>query len=243
MRLLIVDDEEVARASLAWVLAGMGAQVVHAEDGDEAWALLEGGLRVDLCCSDVMMPRMGGLELLRRLRAHPLLRDLPFVLVSVAADRATLDLAVASGADGYILKPFLAAQARCIVERVLCEHRAARREHFLVTRRRLGLSLEALEAQLRALGEAAQACASGGCSAPELGPLHLEAQRLGLWKAADLLERALRADTLPDHGALFVAEVPHLVADQLQAMRQLEPAPLEGGGGMAPALASGWAAA
>lgn len=238
MRLLIVDDEEVARASLGWVLAGMGAQVVHAQDGEEALALLEGGLRVDACCSDVMMPRMDGLELLRRLRAHPLLRDLPCVLVSVAADRATLDLAVASGADGYILKPFLAAQARCIVERVLCEHRAARREHFLVTHRRLGLPLQALEARLLALRDQAQACASGGCGADALRRLRAEAQRLGLWKAAAFLEQALDADAPPQLRALLAAEVPHLVADQLLAMQQLEPAPPGDADPEVPALAA-----
>lgn len=224
MRILIVDDEEAARAALGWALAGMGAQVVSAEDGEEALAMLDAGLRVDLCCSDVMMPRVDGLELLRRLRAHPLRRDLPCVLVSVAADRPTLDLAVASGASGYILKPFLAGQARCTVERVLCEHRAARREHFLVTHRRLGLPLEALEAQLRALREQARSCALGGCAADGLAGLRRDAQRLGLWKAAALLESALDAGTPPALRALFLAEVPHLAGDQLQAMQQLEPA-------------------
>src|SRR5688572_4297841 len=97
MKLLVADDDGVARLVLARTLEGLGAEVLQATDGEAAWALLAGGLRPALCCCDVHMPRLDGMGLLRRARRHPVLKDLPFVLVSSAADHGTLDDAVAAG--------------------------------------------------------------------------------------------------------------------------------------------------
>jgi len=220
MKLLVVDDDDVARQVLAHTLEGLGVEVVQATDGEQAWELLAGGLRPALCCCDVVMPRLDGLGLLRRARRHPVLKDLPFVLVSAAADHGTLDDAVAAGVTGYILKPFLAVQSRAVVEAALRQARSARSEHFLVTRRRLGIGLDVLEQRLNALLAAATTCVGPGQSC-DLRSLLAASQELGLWRCAALLQDALAAK--PDAVQLLLHEVVRLVEEQLADLGQLVP--------------------
>lgn len=224
MKILMVDDEEVARTALSGVLGTMG-EVMAVSGGEEALALLDAGLRPDVCCSDVRMPGMDGLELLRRVRARPAARDLPFVLVSVAAERATVDEAVAAGVAGYILKPFLAVQTRCTVERVVRDHRAGRGEHFLVTCRRLGLTLSRLEdllARLAAdLETVGKELAAGRGGVEGLWRLHEGTVALGMWNGSALLHEAMADDAAPAARIVAVREVRHLVEDQIAALNAL----------------------
>jgi CheY-like chemotaxis protein len=227
MKILIVDDEEVARTSLTGLLAPMG-EVTAVASGEEALARLEGGLRPDICCSDVLMPAgIDGLELMRRARAHPVWKDLPFVMISIAGDRAIVDAAVAGGAAGYILKPFLAVQTRCTVERLVRDHRAASSEHFLVTSRRLGMTLPALEARLAGFAADVDTVtaevAGGRAGVGDLRRLHAATVVFGMWKAAALLREAIEDDTAPAARVLALEEVRHLVEDQVHALDALAP--------------------
>lgn len=226
MKILIVDDDEVARLALSAVLAPCATEIVLAGDGEAAFALLEGGLRPAVCCCDVVMPRLDGLGLLRKVRAHPVWNDLPFILISAAADRATVESAIASGVAGYILKPFLAAQTRNTVERVIRTHNAARAEHFMVTRRRLGVPLEKLEALLEKLRSDAQACADAaeGDAPPvdSVQRLHSGCKLLGLWKAAQLLRDASAATVAAGVRQLALREAQMLIGGQLEELRVLE---------------------
>jgi len=207
VRILIVDDDPVARLTLPRILLDAASDVVEAEDGDHAWSLLQQGLRPAVCCSDVSMPRLDGIGLLQRAAADACLDDLPFVLVSSAAEQSTIQAAVAAGAQGYVLKPFLAAQTVGAVTLAAQKLRAARAEHFLVTRRRLGLGLAELEAQLCALRDALRGKATGDDAA--------QARHLGLWRCAQLAEGGEPRRR---------AEAAHLVQDQLRDMGQLAPA-------------------
>jgi two-component system chemotaxis response regulator CheY len=226
MKILIVDDEEVARTSLTGLLAPMG-EVLAVGSGEQALALLEGGLRPDICCSDILMPGIDGLELMRRARAHPVWKDLPFVLISVAAERDMVEAAVAAGAVGYILKPFLAVQTRCTVERVVRDHRARRSEHFLITSRRLGLTLPALEDLLARFAADVDTVATdlsaGRGGLADLRRLHASTVAFGMWKASALLREAIEADTGPAARVLALVEVRHLVEDQVDALTALAP--------------------
>src|SRR5436305_15021572 len=106
MKALVVDDDIVSRMALMDLLSVYGIfELIEAEDGEVAWALLEAGLRPVICFCDVRMPRMSGIGLLQRMKALPALSDVPFVLVSSASDRETVLQAVKLGAVGYILKP------------------------------------------------------------------------------------------------------------------------------------------
>ena len=98
-RVLIADDEVYIVDLLSILLEEEGFQVVRAYDGEQAWELAE-RLQPDLVISDVTMPRVGGLELLRRFRSDGPLRDTPVILMS----------AVARGIEGeraaFLPKPF-----------------------------------------------------------------------------------------------------------------------------------------
>lgn len=111
-RALVVDDNADMRAYLAQVLAGY-FDVVTARDGDEALAAALAA-PPDVIVSDVMMPGLDGLELVRAVRAQPRIQDVPVVLLSARADDDRLD-ALRLGADDYLLKPI---GARELVARV-----------------------------------------------------------------------------------------------------------------------------
>ncbi|QJD98795.1 response regulator [Massilia forsythiae] len=126
MQVLIIDDDVVSRMVLMHLVdtagsadgdcGGLGAagsvdfDVLEAEDGEQAWQLLQAGARPAMLFCDLRMPRLSGMELLARMRADARFAKLPFVLVSAAADSATMEQAMALGADGYIVKPFDSAR-------------------------------------------------------------------------------------------------------------------------------------
>jgi DNA-binding NtrC family response regulator len=117
-RILVVDDQDMIRDSLAATLAREGHEIVAATDGPAAVARL-GTTRFDLLISDLRMPRMTGLELLaeaRRLRP-----DMPVVLMTAFAAVNTAVEAMKLGAYDYIQKPFDGEEIKLLVDRTL-EH-------------------------------------------------------------------------------------------------------------------------
>ena len=119
MRILIAEDDQVLADGLMRTLRGTGAAVDHVASGTEADAALMTSTEFDLLILDLGLPRMHGLEVLKRLRARG--NSLP-VLILTAADSVEdrikgLDL----GADDYMPKPFalpeLEARVRALVRR------------------------------------------------------------------------------------------------------------------------------
>lgn len=107
MKVLVVDDDVVSRMMLMHMIDSAGTfDVLEAEDGEEAWRQLDAGTRPAMLFCDLRMPRLSGMELLARVKADERFAHLPFVLVSAAADGATMEQAIGLGADGYIVKPF-----------------------------------------------------------------------------------------------------------------------------------------
>ena len=111
MKVLVVDDDVVSRMVLMHLIDSSGKfDIVEAEDGADAWRQLQDGLRPAICFCDLRMPNMSGMELLRHVKGEAGLDGMPFVLVTSASDKATLQEATDAGAAGYIVKPFQAAQ-------------------------------------------------------------------------------------------------------------------------------------
>jgi len=107
-RILIVDDDEDVRVLLARALdkGGLDIEVASAVDGQDALEGIAAGVPHALI-TDVMMPRMNGLELCAAVRTAPATAHLPIIIVSAldgADDRAA---GLAAGADAYFTKPFL----------------------------------------------------------------------------------------------------------------------------------------
>ncbi len=102
-RVLLVDDERALRQALARHLRRDGHEVVEARSGEEALALLA-EQAVDVIVSDITMPDMGGVVLLRRVREHN--ADVPFLLMTGMPEIASAVEAVKYGAFEYLTKPF-----------------------------------------------------------------------------------------------------------------------------------------
>ena len=125
LRVLVVDDAEGIRTYLANLLELKGYEVDTAEDGRRALALLEGGANPDVVILDVMMPGLGGLETLERIRQFD--ANLPVVMLSVVGTASTIVEAMRLGAVDYLNKPFEEEDLELTLEQVL-EKKALERE-------------------------------------------------------------------------------------------------------------------
>lgn len=107
LQVLVVDDIPAIRRLLAQMLhqLGVASPIRQAADGLEAWELLQEHL-YDVVVCDINMPRMSGLELLKRLRGHPRYEHTPFLLITGEVAEEIVAAAVESEVDGYLLKPF-----------------------------------------------------------------------------------------------------------------------------------------
>lgn len=202
MRVLIVDDDVVSRMMLMHMIdgAGHGADVLEAEDGEEAWRQLEGGAGPAILFCDLRMPRLSGMELLARVKADARFAGLPVVLVSAAGDAATMEQALGLGAAGYIVKPFDGAKVAAHLARLAA---ATDEEGADAVLRRLGIDcarlllyLGGLQRQLAgAAPELEQALAEGQVEAvrARLARLAEGCRTLGLRAAATDLERLAAA--------------------------------------------------
>ena len=121
-RLLVVDDDAGQRQLLAGYLAPLGHEVLTAGSGAEAVAVLDRG-PVDLLISDVRMPGISGLALLRLARAR--LPQLPVILVSAYADVRDAVNAMRDGALNYLAKPIDLDELRALASAALGEAPAA----------------------------------------------------------------------------------------------------------------------
>jgi CheY-like chemotaxis protein len=124
-RILIAEDDRSSLMLLKLMLEGDGGfEVIATADGEEAWTALMDGSRFDACILDVMMPKTDGLELTRRIRAHPDMKRLPVILCTAQNDRSTVGQAAALSISDYIIKPY--ARDRILKQvRNICEGRAA----------------------------------------------------------------------------------------------------------------------
>ncbi|MSP60180.1 MAG: EAL domain-containing response regulator [Myxococcales bacterium] len=122
-RVLLADDDPLFLRTFVRSLTAAGHDVTAATNGREA-ALLLGGQPFDVVVSDISMPEMGGIELLRLVRARD--PDLPVVLITGAPAVETAVMAVEHGALRYLVKPFDAHTLDEAVTRALRGHRVAR---------------------------------------------------------------------------------------------------------------------
>jgi DNA-binding response OmpR family regulator len=115
-RILLVDDEQPIQTLLSFPLQRDGYEVVHASDGREALARFA-EQTFDLVVLDVMLPRMDGLEVCRRLRAKG--ERVPIIMLSAKSEEIDKVLGLELGADDYITKPFSMREFRSRVKAAL----------------------------------------------------------------------------------------------------------------------------
>ena len=122
-RILLVDDDHGILRATARILGAAGHEVTSTTNGREALELLGGGA-FDLIISDISMPELDGIQLLRSVRQRDL--DVPVILMTGAPEVATAVQAVALGALQYLIKPVDAAELRAVVEHAVRLHALAR---------------------------------------------------------------------------------------------------------------------
>jgi len=102
-RALLVDDSPVFRNAVADILSELGCAVTLAEDGVAGLEALQ-HVQPDIVVTDIQMPRMDGIELIRRIRADPRLAHLPVIAVSTLASTQDRRRALEVGANAYLIK-------------------------------------------------------------------------------------------------------------------------------------------
>jgi two-component system phosphate regulon response regulator PhoB len=105
MKLLIADDEPAVRALVHATLEGDDYLILEAGDGLEALEVSRSE-RPRLVLLDIMMPRLDGLEVCRRLKRDPDTREIVVVMLTAQAQERDRDRGMAAGADDYFTKPF-----------------------------------------------------------------------------------------------------------------------------------------
>ncbi|MFP4484831.1 MAG: response regulator [Spirochaetota bacterium] len=119
-RVLIVDDSSAIRKSVSFILDQAGYAVVSAEDGLDALSKLDGA-SFDLIVTDVNMPNLDGIELVKKVREQPAYKYTPIVVLTTESQGSKMEEGKAAGATGWIVKPFDADKLLAVVKRLVGE--------------------------------------------------------------------------------------------------------------------------
>ena len=115
---LAADDDEDILELVAFRLERSGYTVLRAHDGEEALRLAQEE-HPDLVVLDVMMPKLDGFEVTRRLRADAATSSTPIILLTARAQDADVQMGFDAGADDYLRKPFSPKELRARVQAIL----------------------------------------------------------------------------------------------------------------------------
>ncbi len=136
MRILVAEDERITRASLVRQLEAWGHTVTACEDGEQAWTRFGEGEH-DVVITDWDMPRLSGVELVRRIREAAGARFVYIIMLTGRSEKADLVSGIEAGADDFVSKPFdreelrvrlLAGERIVTLERTLNRQNAELRE-------------------------------------------------------------------------------------------------------------------
>lgn len=106
-QIVVAEDSPPNRKILSHLLEKLGYEVIACEDGQKAWQEIESGkhTRIKAVLSDVMMPNMDGISLLRSIREHTSWKHLPVILVTAVSEKDYIIQAKSLNVNGYVLKP------------------------------------------------------------------------------------------------------------------------------------------
>lgn len=116
--ILAVDDSASIRMMLSFTLEQSGYRVIEAADGRDGLARIRAE-EVDMVITDLNMPNMDGIGLIRGIRENPSSRFTPIIMLSTESHEARKHEAKAAGATGWIVKPFRPEQLLAVVRKVI----------------------------------------------------------------------------------------------------------------------------
>ena len=110
IKILVVDDQETMRKVISHILSQLGfTNITVAVDGKDAFRKLING-SYDFVISDWNMPNISGIQLLKRVRNTPEIKDLPFLLITAENEKSQVMEAAKAGVNSFIAKPFSPAE-------------------------------------------------------------------------------------------------------------------------------------
>jgi two-component system, chemotaxis family, chemotaxis protein CheY len=115
--ILTVDDSSTIRQMVKFTLSGAGYTVIEAKDGQDALDKLDASL--GLVITDLNMPNLDGIGLIRQVRTHPACKGVPILMLTTESQDARKQEGKAAGATGWIVKPFAPQQLLGVVKKVL----------------------------------------------------------------------------------------------------------------------------
>ena len=116
---LVVDDSVTMVMSLKTTLAMNGSEVETASNGKMALEMLQSGIRPNPIVTDINMPVMGGMELIKNVRALPGFRFVPILTLTTESDAAKRDEGKRAGATGWVVKPVSGNDLTAVIRKVL----------------------------------------------------------------------------------------------------------------------------
>ncbi len=116
--IMTADDSSSIRQMVSFTLRQAGYDIVEAVDGQDALNKLD-GTGVDMLITDLNMPTMDGIELIRQTRAKPEYKFIPIVMLTTESQAEMKQKGKQAGATGWIVKPFQPEQLVAVVKKVL----------------------------------------------------------------------------------------------------------------------------
>ena len=117
-KILIVDDSESIREVVSFTLENEGFEVLVANDGTDALKLLD-GREIDMIITDLHMPEMDGITLIKHVREMEAYQRIPILFLTTESQTAKKMEAKEAGATGWIIKPFVPAKLIAALQKVL----------------------------------------------------------------------------------------------------------------------------
>jgi twitching motility two-component system response regulator PilH len=118
VKVLIVDDSMTQRQLMSSVLERVGLTVIVATDGVEAWEQIQ-RIQPDIVVLDIIMPRMNGYEVCRKIKTDPAMQNTPVVMCSSKVEEFDRYWGMKQGADAYLAKPFQPKELLSTIQKLL----------------------------------------------------------------------------------------------------------------------------
>ncbi len=117
--ILIVDDSESIRELVCFTLESRGYQVIKGVDGKDGLKQLDDSDDIKLIITDLNMPVMDGIDLVKKVRANPEHKYIPILILTTESQMSKKQEAKEAGATGWIVKPFVRERLLNVVQKVI----------------------------------------------------------------------------------------------------------------------------